>query len=181
MKKLYLDKKAKRYKMVMTDEDLHCTFCNTVIELGDSFFIHKSYSKKEYVKNFYCVNCIKNHKKRIYDEFLTVEVTNTVPDNSIIVADAPPSLVSGNASVFTAAISNQGINADCSGGVEVQDNTKLSGRESLEGSSIGRDMTEQLEHLDGAIEEEDALKLLGEIQRSEPVTEKEHKKLLTTQ
>ncbi len=169
MKELYFNKKEKRYFLVLTGEDLHCTFCNKVIELGSSFFIHKSYSKKEFNKNYYCLHCVKKHKTKVYDEFIVVEATNTLPNPAILVPDTPPSLQSGDLSVFDVATSNKGIQADCSG-VEILDNTKLAGRDSISGASIGRDMREELEQRDSGT--------VNEILKRKPITQK-RKRLLT--
>ena len=190
MKELFFNNKEKRYFLVLTDEDLHCSFCNKVIEFGTHLFIHKSYSKKEYDKCFYCMNCIKHHKKRIYDEFVVVEATNYIPKNSIIVPDSRPSLQSGNINVFDAAISNKGINTDCSN-VNVIDHTKLAGKESFDGSFIGKDMKPELELKDQHIGKEEAFCLLDDIKSSKPIlpqtrkvidflTEREKKDILLT-
>lgn len=71
-----------------------------MLPLRSYLFIHKSYSKKEYVKQFLCKGCIKNHRKRIYDEFITAEIINFIPDDSVIVPEFPPSLSNGNISAF---------------------------------------------------------------------------------
>jgi len=153
VKELYFNKQEHRYFLVLTDEDLHCTFCNKVIELNTSFFLHKSYSKKEFNKNYYCLHCIKHHRKRIYDEFIPVEATNTLPGNAIIIPDTIPSLRTGTINLFDAATSNDGINADCSG-TEIIDNTVLAGRDSICGAKIGRDMTEDIEQIESATQKE---------------------------
>jgi hypothetical protein len=100
MQKLFFNKKEKAYYFVCRDNEInaHCTHCEKVIEVSKHIFIHKSYSKKEKVVENYCAECIKHHKKRIYDEFIVARVTTQFPADSILIPEFPPSLKTTNMS-----------------------------------------------------------------------------------
>ena len=192
MQQIYVNKQDKQHFLVCSCDDVNviCEACKNEIVLGDFGFVHRSYSKKEYVREILCRKCIKNHKKRIYDEFIPIELVDFVPKKSIIFHEFTPTLKAGNINTFEAAISNRGINADCSS-VEIIDHTKLAGKESFNGASIGKDMTPELELKDQHIGEDEAFCLLDSIKSSKPIlpqpkrvidflTEREKKDILLT-
>jgi len=103
MQQLFINK-DKNYFLVCSEDDMevYCSHCKKIIPQKHYIFIHKSYSKKEYVKEFYCQHCIRYHKKRIYDEFISAEIINFIPDKSSIVPDFAPSLKDSRMSnIFT--------------------------------------------------------------------------------
>lgn len=142
MKQLFYSKKSRRYFYVCSQDDLivKCDKCGTIIELGDYVFIHKSYSRSEFIKRLYCRACVKKHRKMILDEFIIAQVSDYIQDDTILINDNPVTLTnSKNDTVFSMAIKDIE-------GVEIIDKTKLTGRESLEGATIGV-MPEQREPL----------------------------------
>lgn len=115
---LFFSDKLREYILVIkpTDHEGFCCNCRKHFEVGKYVFIHKSYSKKEFKKEYYCPDCIRCHKKRVYDEFITARVTTIEPSNSKLIMDTPPTLRTSNATVWSAAVSNAGISAkadDC--------------------------------------------------------------------
>ena len=128
MAELFYNKKENTYYLVCdkTEVSVYCSACKKPIDVGNFIFIHKSYSKKEYVKEFLCPKCIKKHKLRIYDEFMGATVSTFVPDNSKIIVDFPPFL-KASTSIFDAALSNKRVTSDTSD-TTIIDHTKLAGK-----------------------------------------------------
>ena len=159
IRNIFFNKDKKTYFLLVKEEELNkifCGHCKAIIEIGRSFIIQRSFSKKEYTQHIFCQNCVKHNRKQIYDEFLTCYLTSIIPDNSILIPEIPPPLQEAqNATVWSAAVSNKGITADTSN-TEVIDHTKLSGKFSLQGATIGD--TSKVNELDSY--EEDAFKLL---------------------
>jgi len=137
MAQLYFDNKQKQYFMVLDHERdfVYCSVCEKLCEVDKYYFLHRSWSKKEFSKKVYCQNCIKDHKKHIYDEFLCFQLTNDSLPDSFVVFDTPPRL-KVSTSVFDAALSNDNIQSDTSSTLII-DNTRLAGRESIECARVG--------------------------------------------
>lgn len=170
MKQLFYNKKRNCYFLIGSTGDVNtsCCDCKKIIPMNEYFFIHKSWSKKQFVKEYYCENCIKEHKKRIYDEFITCLIASEVPANSILIPDFPP-LLQSSTNIYDAAISNRGIKSDTSSTI-ITDHTKLAGKESFEGAKIGKGMNEEIEKLDKPIEsEKEAICLLQDLRKSKPL------------
>ena len=116
---LFWNKKVGSY-FFLPEGESKCSNCNKVIEIGSRMFVHRSFSKKNYQKKIYCLNCIKEHKTRVYDEFINAEVTLMPPKGSVIVPEYKPGLQSArNLSVFDVDEINKA-------GGEIIDKCKLS-------------------------------------------------------
>jgi len=112
MEQLFFCNEDKSYYLVCPEDiNIFCTTCRKIIEMGKFVFIHKSFSKKEYVKSYYCQNCLKRIIKRIYDEMQVAKISSIVPENAIIVAENAPSL-KVSTDCFDAALSNKNITSD---------------------------------------------------------------------
>ena len=170
MQQVYVNTQDKQHFIVCSEDDLklQCDDCKTNINLSEYAFLHRSFSKKEYVREVLCLKCIPKHRKRIYDEFIHFQLVDFIPEKSKMFSEFPPSLKTGNVNVFEGAVSNKGISADCSD-VNIIDKTRLAGRESFGGASVGRDITAELEHKDASIHSDDALSLLEGLKNSDHV------------
>lgn len=114
--------------LITSDPSVKCSHCNKVIEFNSYIFLHKSYSRRDYVKKVYCIDCIKHHKKRIYDEFFSAQAVPIIPPNSQLVPECEPHL-QVSTSVFDSAISNKNINSDTKGDIDVIDRTRIAGKQ----------------------------------------------------
>lgn len=105
MGQVFFDKKkAKYYYVLENNETVGCSHCSVTIDVGRVVVLQKSYSKKEFIKYFWCMDCMKHHKKQIYDEFITLKVADYIPSNTILVLEFKPSLRNrGDETVFSAA------------------------------------------------------------------------------
>ena len=123
MHQLFFDNTNKSYYLVCSKDDLdvHCSYCNKIIPLKEHIFIHKSFSKKEYLKEYLCRICIQNHKKRIYDEFVSAEITSIIPNKSTLVPDFPPSLQATRSNITTF----DALEKDAKEGIEIDDSKAI--------------------------------------------------------
>jgi len=105
MEYLYFQKKTGRHYLVITDvEHIFCIRCRKIIEVGRTVMIHRSYSRTRAIKRYWCMDCIKYHRKMVYDDFKAAMVSFIVPDNSLLVPDLLPALkVARNTDVFRMA------------------------------------------------------------------------------
>jgi len=162
---LFFHKESKKHFYVLDEEkSINCNICKKVIELGDTFYIQKTYSTiLPFKKSFLCSNkCITQTSTRDMDEFCFAYLTSIVPDNSKIVSDHPNPLQDGrNMSVFQASELES---------EHTTDRTKLAGRESLEGAKIGADVKDMLLEKDSA--EKDIDGFLEAVKKDKPITPK---------
>lgn len=157
----------KSYTYVISDEmeSVKCVSCNSEIELEEYFFIHKSYSKTEYIKEIFCHKCIKKHKTRIYDEFIVAQLLNDIPEDAKFIIDLPPQLRI-SCTTFEAALSNKQIKSNTDK-TTVNDYTRYSGRESYEGVNIGYSQDERYKYLDEPVVDIDSF--LIELKQAEKI------------
>lgn len=93
MSQLFWNKDLGSYFLIPLDgENITCHDCKAVIEQERRCFIHRSFSKKRYIRSILCNSCVKKHKLRIYDEFINAEVTLIPPKGSSIVPEYRPGL-----------------------------------------------------------------------------------------
>jgi len=132
VEQLYYDKDNKSYLLVLPKGDnVFCFLCRELVGIGGEVIIQRSASKTQYLKRFWCSNCISQHKKQIYDEFTVAIVGSSFPVGARLVPDLRPSLSASRVDdTFTLANKSRD-------GEKVIDKTRLAGRESLEGVSIG--------------------------------------------
>jgi hypothetical protein len=99
---IFWNKKLGSYFIVSEgNEPINCCKCKKAIGIERRLFIHRSFSKINYTKNIYCLDCIKDHKLRVYDEFINAEVIAIPPKGSSIVPEYKPGLkIRGDATVF---------------------------------------------------------------------------------
>jgi len=132
MNQLYFHQKYKILYYVSYDGVI-CDSCKDRIK--EIVFIFKIWNKKKTPQFIECCrNCLDKTKDKLFGivtELSSAVVTDVAPIGSQIIFNIPPELVIGkNRSVFEVAVDN-------SDGATIIDRTKLSGRESLEGATIG--------------------------------------------
>ena len=178
MQQLFHNKMAKAYYLVCSQEnlDVHCSHCNDIIQIHQYLFIHNSYSKKEFIKEFLCSKCIGKQKTRLYDEFVVAEIIDFTPDNSIIVPDFPPTLQPTKPNISSVSE----IQKDISKGIEIDNQCKFAfnpERNKQIGFEEDKELFERrMEELDVPFKNKfDGLYYIDNIQESKPLIE-EHKK-----
>lgn len=174
MRELYLSNKklsngeSKYFLVASTNEKVECSICKNRLVYGDVFFIHNSYSKRDFIKKIYCIGCIKKHKKMIVDEFIITELTYITPPNSTLIIDSPPSL-KVSTSVYDSALSNRNISAD-TGSAEIIDRTRFANKPEFNklDMSDGQIKTD-LHKLDREVSLNKGLDILDEIASAKPI------------
>jgi hypothetical protein len=153
---IYYNTSEKMY-FILTDilTPVNCCKCNIHIPISKTLFVQRSWNKKQYKKLFWCERCIKHTKKLSYDEYFIAVVTTQLLPNSTIIADIPPMLKNSNTDVWSAALSNEGISADCSN-VQIINRCKLAFKEEEPKEAIDYKVKKRLLELDKPIEEKEA-------------------------
>ncbi len=159
MIQLFYNKQFNRYFLFVSknDIDLKCKHCEKTFVLGEALLVHKSFSKKEFFKHFYCPQCVNKHDKRIIDEFCIAYLTALIPEGCIIVTDKSIHISSGDISVFEAAYKES---------VHTEDRTVHADRESWSGAKIGVEVSLKKQNLNL----DEAKALLAEMKDSTTIT-----------
>lgn len=166
--KLFFNKTRSVYFLCIDENslDLKCNGCSKVFELGCSVFIHRSFSKKEYKKGYYCERCIKETKTLIYDEYKSALLTAVKPIGCIFIPDLRPQLSNiKDTSVFDLGKINDKYGSEH----KTIDKTRLSCTESIEGAKIGCMPEEQIEKMDRKLSEKEAIDYFGLLQECEVI------------
>ena len=163
---LYFSQKVKRYFYVIEiTKPVLCDKCNKHILINNIVIIQRSWSKKEFKKIFYCEKCLNNNNKRYFDEFITAYVCLDVPENSTLVPDFPPILTNSNATVWSAALNNEGLSSDCSN-VQTINKCKLAFKEEEAKEEIEYKDNKRIRNLDKPIDEKKALEFFDSLKQN---------------
>ena len=128
---LFFSKKNSIYYFV--NDNKSCDKCNNLI--SGTIIIKRFFSKKAYIKKFYCINCIKKVKENIinnYNDVMIATITKNIPKDAVMVLDTKPQITARSLDeidVFSACYKEID-------GVKLNDKTKWSGRD--KGISINK-------------------------------------------
>ena len=149
--RLFFNAKSKTYFLYTEDLNIKCCYCSRGFSFGATVFIHRSFSKKQYVKGYYCAKCLKKAPTLIYNEYKNALLTSIVPYGSTEIYEFKPTLSNSKANLTV-------FDADKIKSDVTIDNTKLAGRESIKGAIIGKapkelddlkDETKAIEYIKG--------------------------------
>jgi len=151
-----------------------CDTCHKQV-LG-SIIIKRIFSRKEYRKNYYCINCIKKSKTKIpmlYEDRIIATITNTIPKDAVMILDTKPSLTArSDMDTFEACYKENE-------GVKIIDKTRCSGRDNGIALNPPNKVMALIEAQDKAIETiDEGIKKLDDIFNSQIYIEQDDKKLL---
>lgn len=145
-----------------------CSYCSCDIPMV-AFHVRVWMLKGDFYDLFVCPNCINKipeiSKTEPIQEKRQIILCDSRPPNCNVVLPRRPEMVEGKISVFDAAQSNKGVNADSSTS-KVIDKTMLAGRSDstlLDDDApvlLGADVNKQIEEKDKVLSEKDAVKLL---------------------
>lgn len=147
------------------EEGEQCKHCNK--ELQRQGFFVSLWERKQFKETFiFCTNCIKEHKQYTLQGIPNREVTIGIVSTAIEVSQdwelyvpMPLDYTYGNSGISVYDINKMPPSQE-----QDKDMTRLAGRESFEGATIGHIDTAMLEQKDKSINDDDeALKLLHEI------------------
>lgn len=129
-----------------------CKNCKDQINSDVGFFIIRHPKTEKTYGALWCAGCLqysqKNCPKVLYaSEILSVHFDDIPPTAHLVPLSRMSLSSAAEVTVFSAAISNKGIKSDTSN-VKVNDQTRLAGRESWEGASIGADVSDRIAQLD---------------------------------
>jgi hypothetical protein len=160
-----------------------CEGCKEILN-DDFLYIRHWVSKREYHYYSLCINCLKNkvHKKlpSLFTTINKVKYTTQITiDCELAIFEDPRDLrpmKNGNFEMTTFDAAD--IRTD---GAKIIDNTKLSGRQSLEGAKIGMDVQDAIAGKDDILLDNEVNKLLEDAKNSVPLIEEDKKKQLDNQ
>jgi len=132
MQQLFFKKKEGMIYLVVSADDLNvkCHGCGNVLPIDDSVFIFRTATKKHYEIFYFCSNCVKKRVEYVYSDLIIASIKDTIPDG---------------AELYDVYYTPQlrGLNVSCINAVGLysedkdKDKTKIAGRESLDGVTIG--------------------------------------------
>jgi hypothetical protein len=152
---LFFHPKSKS-KYMLEIKKIQCFTCGKYIKHKENFTRMRTYveHKKKFEKfiDYFCRDnddhCLKPNKMAKFSEFLDVNYIDFLPEGCIYFEDLPPQFsgMSDSGTTIDAALGKH-VYSDQSNATIIN-NTRLAGRESLEGAKIGRDVTAELEEKD---------------------------------
>ena len=176
---IYFSKTKASYVAQQKDINESCNDCGNfllgVFFLKTAWFLKKRNQKKPSQEKFYCAACVDNLKNRLpgdYTDFKLIVILKALPNDAVPVFKNPPStqVSRSTESIFDLA-DDDSVSVN-------KDYTKLSGRENIEGATIGNPDLAFIEEKDQELSEDDGLDLLGDLfGASQQIGEDEKKKI----